>query len=405
MSENQDIGEVNFQYYIDFALEDKIPWNEFISLMEALTPSLPKSKKLISLLLKVIKNFKEHKCEREEVNVEPSNDANNDEMPSNSQIDENFSPKITQIFGSSKNNDEMYENTCGSCGAVYQTREQLSEHSLKHQLQATENQLAVDNIDEIHENFENKRPTTMVGESCPISTKSIDGSLQDIKIEIQDDLVNLEQNIVETTPLAPLVQDQEEEKSTVVQDDKIKRKMFKCVSYGETFIKLSSVKNHEFQEQGLQNVRKRKSRNSKRIKKRKNDQLPYYKHYVDTNDAYDLVNEPPTKVKKVETLAVDPMKYTFEDEFQSSDIKNDKIKIIIGDTPEQLTEVLEQVEVPSSIDEKIQTKVEPKPKDHDYDRRIVNDHHIEKKKYKCDFCDETFSQKYERYTHYRRVHK
>ena len=78
---------------------------------------------------------------------------------------------------------------------------------------------------------------------------------------------------------------------------------------------------------------------------------------------------------------------------------------IIGRKPDELSELLEQVDVQRLINENILCKIEVTvPKDGD-DKKKLNDHHLENKRYKCDFCEETFSQKYQRYTHYRRVHK
>ena len=90
---------ITFERYIDLALDDKIPWDEFIVLMNTFTTTFDDSQKLISALLNSLKKLKRRflrKKKNKNYDLISLEDSDADEIPENNVP--NVNEKVNKSF-------------------------------------------------------------------------------------------------------------------------------------------------------------------------------------------------------------------------------------------------------------------------------------------------------------------
>ena len=100
---------IAFERYIDLALDDKIPWDEFIVLMKTFTTSFDDSQKLISALLNSLKKLKRRflrKKKNKNYDLISLEDSDADEIP------ENNVPDVNEKVNKSLETDSQENKVC-----------------------------------------------------------------------------------------------------------------------------------------------------------------------------------------------------------------------------------------------------------------------------------------------------
>ena len=106
---------IAFERYIDLALDDKIPWDEFIVLMKTFTTSFDDSQKLISALLNSLKKLKRRflrKKKNKNYDLISLEDSDADEIPENNVPDVNeMVNKSLETESVTTSNDTVIEDS------------------------------------------------------------------------------------------------------------------------------------------------------------------------------------------------------------------------------------------------------------------------------------------------------